>query len=74
MLIKSPVKEATITVTNASGEKFLCISSNANNTPASGALNAAESPAAAPHVKRYFSSNFILLKTEANPLPIIAPN
>ena len=53
---KSPVIEEHITQINTEGLKFLCISSNANITPAKGALKAADNPAAAPHVRSSFSS------------------
>ena len=55
-------------------EKPLWISSNANIIPASGAWNAAASPALAPHVIRYFSSVFPLSSSRETPCPVIAPS
>ena len=73
-LRKSPVNEAHITETSALVEKFLWTSSKANIIPASGALNAADNPAAAPQVNKKRSSVLIRLKNFETAFPIIAPN
>ena len=56
--IKSAVTDAAIVERSTSTEKLLCSSSSEKRTPAKGALNAAASPALAPHVINSFSSIF----------------
>ena len=55
-------------------EKFLCTSSSANMTPASGALNAADRPADAPQVIRKCSSSRNRFSFLAMPLPAMPPS
>ena len=59
--------------TNTKGEKFLCVSSKENITPDMGALKAAESPALAPLVIKYFFSLSSLLVFLDKPSPTQAP-
>ena len=59
---------------STSAEKFLCSSSRANTAPASGAPNAAERPAPAPHVISILSSVSRRWPARAKPLPTIEPS
>ena len=71
---KSAVIDEAMDDSRISGEKCLCTSSNEKRTPAIGALNAAESPALAPHVIRSFSSVFTRFVSLENPFAAMAPS
>ena len=71
---KSADIAAVIVDNNTKGEKYLYISSNANITPANGALNAAARPAAPPLDISIFFSTLVHFNFLLTPSPTDAPN